>query len=483
MNLGTAAVRGAGSVMGGQVLRMLLQIGSVAVLTRLLDPKDYGLFTAGMLLVGFGEVFRDFGLSTAAIQAKTLSNAQRDTLFWLNTALGAGFGVAMLGAAPLVAWWFGHPELFGITAWLGVVFLLNGAASQYRAGLNRSLRFNALVVSDLVSSFVGIIAAIAMVLTGWGYWALVGQQIVGGVVLIAMMVGYSRWLPGPPKRGAGVRPMVRFGMGMVATQVVGYFASNVDNMIIGSRLGMSELGIYSRGYQLLIRTVNQFRAPTTTVALPVLSRLEGRDRNDAFMTTGQLALGYSLVPLITVGAATAQPIVAIVLGAKFQAVGPIFAVLAIASIFQTVSYAGYWVYLARGLTKHLFGYSLIALAVKVACVAAGSFWGVFGVAVGFAVSEAVSWPVTIWWLSRFTPIPVKQLWIGAGRIIAAAGFAGGIGFWVVTMLSGQPAILALLAGALAVAAGYTALAVIPAFLRDYKTMFGLVARALPKKAG
>ena len=120
MNLGTAAVRGAGSVMGGQVLRMLLQIGSVAVLTRLLDPKDYGLFTAGMLLVGFGEVFRDFGLSTAAIQAKTLSNAQRDTLFWLNTALGAAFGVAMLGAAPLVAWWFGHPELFGITAWLGV---------------------------------------------------------------------------------------------------------------------------------------------------------------------------------------------------------------------------------------------------------------------------------------------------------------------------------------------------------------------------
>ena len=93
------------------------------------------------------------------------------------------------------------------------------------------------------------------------------------------------------------------------------------------------------------------------------------------------------------------------------------------------------------------------------------------------------WPVTIWWLSRFTPIPVKQLWIGAGRIIAAAGFAGGIGFWVVTMLSGQPAILALLAGALAVAAGYAALAVIPAFLRDYKTMFGLVARALPKKAG
>ena len=64
-----------------------------------------------------------------------------------------------------------------------------------------------------------------------------------------------------------------------------------------------------------------------------------------------------------------------------------------------------------------------------------------------------------------------------------AGFAGGIGFWVVTMLSGQPAILALLAGALAVAAGYAALAVIPAFLRDYKTMFGLVARALPKKAG
>lgn len=482
MSLGTAAVRGAGSVMAGQVLRMVLQIGSVAVLTRLLDPSDYGLFTAGMLLVGFGEVFRDFGLSTAAIQAKTLSNAQRDTLFWLNTALGAAFALAMLGAAPLVALWFGHPELFGITAWLGVVFLLNGAASQYRAGLNRSLRFNALVVSDLISSFLGIVAAIAMVLLGWGYWSLVGQQIVGGVMLILMMVGYSKWLPGLPRRGAGVRSMVRFGMGMVATQLVGYFASNVDNMIIGSRLGMTDLGIYSRGYQLLIRTVNQFRAPTTTVALPVLSRLEGRERNDAFMTTGQLALGYSLVPLITVGAATAQPIVAIVLGPKFQTVGPIFAVLAIASIFQTVSYAGYWVYLARGLTKHLFGYSLIALAVKIACIVVGSFAGVFGVAVGFAVSEAVSWPVTIWWLSRFTPIPVKQLWLGALRILVAAAFAGGAGFWVTSALVGQLAIVQLLAGALTVAVGYAALAVIPSFGNDYRTMIGLLKRALPKRS-
>ena len=72
----------------GQLARIAIQLVSVIVLARLLTPPDYGTFALALAVVAFGEAFRDFGLSSAAIQAKTLSRDQQTNLFWVNFAIG-----------------------------------------------------------------------------------------------------------------------------------------------------------------------------------------------------------------------------------------------------------------------------------------------------------------------------------------------------------------------------------------------------------
>ena len=86
--LSGSTARGAGLTLAGQAARILLQFASVAVLARLLSPRDYGLLAIGLVVVGIGEVLRDLGLSTAALRVPALSARQRDGLFWLNTAAG-----------------------------------------------------------------------------------------------------------------------------------------------------------------------------------------------------------------------------------------------------------------------------------------------------------------------------------------------------------------------------------------------------------
>jgi PST family polysaccharide transporter len=477
-SLGVRAMRGAGSVMAGQVARVVLQVGSVAILSRLLAPRDYGLLAMVMVVVGFGEAFRDFGLSTAAIRAPSLSKEQRDVLFWLNCALGAGFALALTLAAPLVALWFHQPELVGMARWLSLVFLLNGAVAQYRAGLNRSMRFNALVASDLLGNLIGVGVAVVMALTGWGYWALVGQQIGAGIGVLVLAVIYSRWLPGLPKRGTKVGSMVKFGANMSATQLVGYINNNVDTIVVGSFLGVVPLGLYNRGYQLLMRAVNQFRGPTTTIALPVLSRLETREANDRFLVQGQLALGYSLVAGLAFCAAAADPIIDIFLGQQWQEVTPVFALLAVAAIFQTTAYTGYWVYLSRGLTKHLLGYSLIGVALRAVCILIGLPFGIVGVAAGFALSDALSWPVSIWWLSRFTPIPVRALYGGAARVLGLAAVSGLLSYLAIGQVSGWPSIAQIALGLLVALASYgLAVLLIPRVRSEVLELVRLFLRA------
>ncbi|MFX5718569.1 oligosaccharide flippase family protein, partial [Acinetobacter baumannii] len=80
--------RGGGITIASQMVKVVLMLGSTVILARLLNPTDYGLVVMVLAVVGVGEIFRDFGLSMAALQAKSLSQEQQSNLFWINTGVG-----------------------------------------------------------------------------------------------------------------------------------------------------------------------------------------------------------------------------------------------------------------------------------------------------------------------------------------------------------------------------------------------------------
>jgi hypothetical protein len=61
----------------------------------------------------------------------------------------------------------------------------------------------------------------------------------------------------------------------------------------------------------------------------------------------------------------------------------------------------------------------------VACIVGGSFFGVVGIAAGYAIAPAISWPISLWWLSSRTTIPTRRLYAGALRILALVAVAAG----------------------------------------------------------
>lgn len=422
--LAVRAARGAAVTFGGQAARIIIQLASVIVLARLLDSRDYGLFAMVLTVVGVGEIFRDFGLSSAAIQAVDLSRKQRDNLFWINSAIGVALAVIVYFGAGLIAAIYRQPDLIPIAQVLCITFIFNGAATQFRADLNRGLRFSVLAATDITAPFIGLAVAIVTALFGWGYWALVAQQMVQSVVLLLLLASAARWLPGLPHWNTPMGGLLKFGWNLVATQLVGYLSNNLDSFIIGVRFGAIPLGIYNRGYQILMTPLGQLRAPTTTVALPILTRLKSDpSRFNDFITRGQLALGYTLVAGLGLVAAAADPITSIFLGHQWMGAAPVLRLLAIAGVFQTLAYVGYWTYLARALTGQLFRYTLVSAGIKMLCVGVGSQWGIVGVAAGYVVCMAVEWPLSLWWLSRITDFPGRQLAIGALRIITLTGTA------------------------------------------------------------
>ncbi len=407
-DLASAASRGAASTIVWQLLRALIQFGSALVLARLLSPSDFGLLAMILAVTGLGEVLRDLGLSLASVQAKSLDQCEKSNLFWINVVSGAVLsGIVCVLARPMAAL-YGEPALVTMTLALAPIYLLNATAAQFRAQLNRDMRYTSMNLVDVIPYAIGFgIAAIVGLATG-SYWALVIQQLtvaLSGLVL-AMLV--SRWWPSWPKRHVSVRRFLRFGIGATGTQTLQYITRNADNVAIGAVWGSAMLGLYAKAFQLLILPMNQFMAPMTRVTLPVLSKV--RDDRVTFLryfNAGQMISG--LVVAVGYGIVTglAHPLIRLFLGADWLPMASIFQALAVGGLFRALTQPLSWVYLSLGRTTAFFKYSLVSQPLIILCMLTALPWGPVGVAVALSVASAANWVMNLVWCQKQTAVAMR----------------------------------------------------------------------------
>jgi len=472
LSIANAAARGGAVTLGGQLLRFGVQAVGIVVLARLIEPADFGVFAMVVAVVGIATVIGDFGLSMAAVQSRTITHQQRSNLFWTNTLLGAVLCVVGVLGAPALAAFYGRQEVVPIMQLLAVTFFLAAVTAQFRAELSVQMRFTWLAVTDVVASVVALGTAVATAVQGWGYWALVGQQIALVVVPLLLLPLGARWVPALPRRDAGMGALYRYGANTLGVQLFTYATSNVDSILIGRVWGAPALGVYDRAYQLFRLPMTQIAAPMTRVAVPVLSRMQADARFTAYVHRAQLILAYCFGGVFFLLAAVADPLIELVLGPGWGAVAPIFAVLAIGGVFQGIGFVYYWVFLSLALTGLQLRWTLIGRSAMVAMMIVGVAFGPVGVALGSTLGQLLMWGL-------ITIFPLRRTGIAAGPLLRIAGrplllFApvSALCFWLsMTVLDGWNAMaqLALLGGLIVVYLS-VCLALWPGLRRDARQL-------------
>ena len=472
--LGASASRGAAVTLAGQIARIAVQLVGIVVMARLLDPSDYGLLAMVTAIIGVGEIFRDFGLSSAAIQAKTLSVGQKSNLFWINTGIGASLTVLVVAASGLVALLYADPRLQLLTVVLASTFLLNGITTQFRADLNRNLQFGRLSSVEVVAQVLGLGVGVTMAVNGFGYWSLAGQQVSQIVFQIIALVIASGWFPGGIARDAPMRGFLTFGFHIFGAQLLGYASRNVDSIVIGARLGAEPLGLYNRAFQLMLLPLNQINAPSTRVALPILSRLQDQPaRFAAFVSFGQIAMLNIVSLVLAFCGAQAYAIIAIALGDQWLGSVPVFQILLIAGFFQTAGYVVYWIFLAKGLTRSNLMYALATRPVMIVLILVGSIWGLYGVAWAYAISIAMMWPVGLWWMGRASGVPALPLFGNGLRTLLVFGVATAASYASTVAMPVDALVGRLAVGFLALVVTVALIALVwPRYRRDVIGMLG-----------
>lgn len=426
MSLASSAARGAAATLSGQWTRFCIQLASMAILARLLDPQDYGLVGMVMAMVGVATLLGDFGLSAASIQVQDSSHQQRSNLLWINVGAGVLLGVGVFLLAGPIAAFYGQEEVADMTRVISVVFLLNAIVAQFRAEISRNFQFLKLAMADVTAQIAGAAIGITMAILGWGYWALVYQQVAVALVTTVFTLVASRWRPALPRRGESLRPFLNFGINTTSVQLINYASSNVDSILIGRFWGSSALGFYDRAFQIFRLPLQQIAAPMTRVALPVLSKLQNHSSFEPYVVRAQIILAYGMGGAFLIAAGVADPLIRVVLGDKWAASATIFQVLAIGGVFQSLAFTYHWIFLSKGKTGLQLRYSVLTRSLMIGFIAAGVVWGPIGVAIGSSLGLAVNWAVLTWLAIPKTGVRSARLVLASLRPLLVMTIIGGL---------------------------------------------------------
>ena len=364
--------------------RALLQFGVLAVMARLLTPKDYGDAGAAMIVIGISAMFSQLGVGPAIVQRPEIKAPHLTAAFHASVLLGVLVGALVWLGAPLFAALFRLGELTPLLRVLALTFPIAGVAVVAESCLQRDMRFDLLARAEVISSAVAFCAVgIPLAWTGHGAWALVWAQLAQTVAKSFLVMYYRPFQPGLRWEKSALHELLHFGSGLTLARLANYIATNGDNFVVGRWLGAEALGIYSRAYQLMVAPAALMGNVLDKVLFPAMAKVQGNDAQLARVyTQGSTLLALVMLPASAMIGLLAPEIVALLLGPKWDAVIFPLQVFSTGLLFRTSMKLSVSLVRAKGhvyqlaLSQVYYGVAVLGLA------AAGLPWGIRGVSVG-----------------------------------------------------------------------------------------------------
>lgn len=277
---------------------------------RHIAPGDYGLVTFAIPLMALITLLTDLGLSSALVRHPELSPRTQaralSFLAWLGLLAG---GVLAALASPMEAW-VQLPGLSPVLWGFGLVTALAIWATGPRALLEREMAYGQVSLTEGVALLLAIVAFLVLIALQAGLAAVLAFHIVLQAVR-ALGFNLQAWrryaAPGPLGE---LRPLLAIGGWVLGTNLLSFFARNLDRAVIAPVLGASALGLYGMAYQFMTVPLVLISWPASGVLVSALSKLEGSplEKRNVLLAVVTLTALFSGVFLPTVAFTAEMPV-------------------------------------------------------------------------------------------------------------------------------------------------------------------------------
>lgn len=421
---GRIVFRGVSVSLFAYVAARLVNLGVTIMLARILGPSGMGLIAFAFLIVEIFDILRDFGLRETLVYDRTEEPDLRATAFVMILIVGVFQAAILLALAPYAANLVEDPVIVPVLMWLAVIFPINALGSVQEALLQRSFRFSATAVAEVLGVTAKAVVAVSLLLAGSGIWSIVFGMIAGAIVRVSVLHAISDWRPvGLKPSWDKSRELFRYGRHIIATGIVNMVQMRVDQVVILASVGETALGIYYVAARIPEIVVLGVSGVITRVVFPTLSRLaEDRDRFvTAYRTT--IAATMTLMAPISLGLAVcAGLVVPVVFGSEWSGAIPVLSLLALGGIPTTLGWTSGDVFKATG-KPHYLWILLVIESVVVVPIMLFVAYQTSSIALIAAVMFGGKWfsaAIRLATLSAVSGIPIRVTLAAASRPLASA---------------------------------------------------------------
>lgn len=418
----------------GTIFKAVLQVVQLAVLARLLAPEDYGLMAMVTVVLSFATVFSDFGVNSAFVQRRDVTQQQRSSLFWFNLVLSACLMLLVMGLSSSLATFFGDDRLVPLMILGATTFVIAAVGRQVRMAAEKALHFSRVMIVEVVAALLGFGVAVIAALAGWGVYALLAGAIINALAstVLAWIVLAQGWRPEWRMKFDEVQSFLGFGSALVAGSIVNQVNTTIDLFLGGRLLTATQLGFYTVPRNLTLQSQLVVNPIITRVAFPLIAEVQhdiARVRSIYLQTLNMTA--STNAPLYVGIAFFAPEIVHLVLGPGWERSGEILRILALwGGIRSTANPVGSLL-LGMGRADLGLKWNIALLLVVPPALWAGSSYG----------PEGIAWALFLVQVLLFIPgwfvlvRPLCHAALGAYSIAALRAF-------VIALLAFAPAFLA-----------------------------------------
>jgi len=314
-------------------------VAAIIIVSRLLTPKEIGIFSVAAGVTTLANTLRTFGVSNYLVQVKHLTEDMIRTCFTINLIIAWALALILFAASWHIGAFFHDAGVGHVMRVQSASFILVPFGITALALLKRDMAFGTLYKINVSSNIVNSGMTVGLAFAGFSYMSMAWASFAS---MLVMVLGCAVW--GYEYRAhrlglSGWRDILAFGVKMTASDIALDLGQQAPNIVVGKMLGMAAAGFYSRGYG----PVNMFRekvvAAVKAVAFPAFAA-EHRETTMApqlFLRALVYLTGISW-PFFAFAALMAFPMIRIMFGDQWDAAVPLMRWLSGAAIVGTLIY-------------------------------------------------------------------------------------------------------------------------------------------------
>ena len=298
-----------------KVMTLLTQL----ILARLLVPEAFGLVAVASVVINAMRIFQDMGLGRTLIARRDDRPEALDATFFMAATTGAALCLAMLAFAPLSARFFAEPETAPLLRLLSVKLVISSLGTVPTALLQRDLKFKALAWPRLIGILAFSVVSVPLAFMGFGAWSMAWGSVAQSAVENVLIWLRSGWSPALRFQFEVAREIFAYSKHVLGISFGSFLHANLDKLLVGKLLGMSQLGYYDLAFALSGAVPALLVQIVSPVLLPAFSQIkDDRERLGRLHVRLVKFLFVFITPAVAAVALFAREGILVFYGAKWE---------------------------------------------------------------------------------------------------------------------------------------------------------------------